>query len=59
MSNFIPYKIINLQGEIYQLVQRENENPVYQGSFESCSQHLKDIISKEFLAVLKEAILPN
>ena len=59
MSNFIPLKIQNLQGEIYQLVDKETEMPIYQGTWLDCSHKLRNILSEEFKALLYSCLPPN
>ena len=58
-TNYIPLRIINLQGEIYQLVNTENEYPIFQGSWHECAQLLKKTLMEEFQKIISEGILPN
>jgi hypothetical protein len=55
-TNFSPIQIINLIGEIYQVVSTDIHTPYYQGSWEDCSNYTKDVFLTEFHKVLKESL---
>lgn len=55
-TNYVPLKIINLQGEIYQLVHKENDQPIFQGKWDECSQLLKNLLLEELRKILLDGL---
>lgn len=58
-TNYITLRIINLQGEIYQVVSTNEETTYYQGSWKQCIDYVEKIVINEFNRIALEALSPN